>query len=628
MRKHFVIVLALFVGGWSTLGRTATAAPSTQPNKTSNPTVAVFKLDRDLSESGGGSGGLSALFGEPPVTLHELIDHMNKAAADPNVKAVVLLREGGALGSAQLEEIRQAMSKLQTAGKPLYVHSDSMIMGEYSLFSGATRISVVPTADLWVTGFFGEQPYVRGLLDKLGVKPDFLHCGAYKSASELFMREGPSPEADAMMNWLYDGIYDTHVNLIAKGRKVDPSKAKQWIDEGPYTAEKAKEKGLIDAIEHRQDFEGMLREKYGKDVAFDKKYGEPKEPEVDLSSPFALFKILGELMNGPQKKAPSKPAVGIVFVEGAIELGNGGEPSPLSPSGEGAFSSKIRKALDEAANDDNVKAVVLRVDSPGGSAVASEIILDATKRVKAKKPFVVSMGNVAGSGGYYVTCASDTVFADESTITASIGVVGGKFATNDMWKKVGITFKAYQRGKASGLMSSASTWSDDERARMQGWMDDVYTVFKKHVTDARGDRLKKPIDELAAGRVFTGKQALELGLVDRIGTLNDAIEYIASAAKLGNVGDYDVRPVPEPKNFIEQIFENAKGDPDPSHVAIGLFASRLSAGGSLADLAMPYLQHLDPHRVTQIRAALRTLDLMQREGVILTTPELMIWDQK
>jgi protease-4 len=207
--------------------------------------------------------------------------------------------------------------------------------------------------------------------------------------------------------------------------------------------------------------------------------------------------------------ADEKPAVGIVYVQGPILLGS---EQGLSLLGEEvALSSRVRRAPDDAAADDTIKAVVLRVDSPGGSAVASEIILDATRRVKAKKPFVVSMGNVAGSGGYYVACASDLIFADRSTITASIGVVGGKFATEALFDKLGIEFHPYKRGKNAGLLASGQPFTQDERAKLQSWMDEIYETFRGHVTAVRAGRLKKPLDELAGGRVFTGAQAIELG---------------------------------------------------------------------------------------------------------------------
>ncbi len=440
------------------------------------PKIAVFRLAGDVSElppdetfSFGAIGGTS---------LRELLDRIKKAGEDPIVKAVVFLHEGGSVGMAQAEELRQAMAKVRAAGKEIYAHADSLSMREYVLLSGASRLSVVPTADLWIVGLFGEAPYLRGLLDKLGVRPEFLTCGSYKSAAEMFLRDGPSPEAEAMQNWLLDSTFETSLALIARGRNVEVAQVRKWIDGGPYTAEKARTAGLIDDIEHRQDFEAMLKSKYGADVVFDKKYGQKQQPTLDLSSPFAMFKLWGELLGQGQKKGPSKNAVGIVHVEGPITLGGG----QASLFGEvGATSMKVRKALDDAARDPSIKAVVLRVNSPGGSAVASEIILDATKRVKAKKPFIVSMGDVAGSGGYYVACASDVIFADESTITASIGVVGGKLATSAMWKKVGVTFKSYKRGENAGLLTSGDPFTNSERQRVQAWMDDVYEVFKGHV---------------------------------------------------------------------------------------------------------------------------------------------------
>jgi protease IV len=582
-------------------------------------TIAVFRLHGKITES---PQDEDFFFGSGrQVSLKDMVSRLKKAAEDKNVKAVVFLAEGEAPGSAQIEELRQAMAQIRSAGKEIYVHADSLSMRDYVLLAGASRISVVPTGDVWITGLYGETPFVRGLLDKIGVKPEFLTCGKYKSAAEIFMRESPSPEAEQMQNWLFDSLYNTDVNLIATGRAVEQSRVKAWIDGGPYIADKAKQVGLIDAVEERQDFSAMLKKKYGKDVVFNHKYGSKKQPDLDFSSPFAMFKIWADLLGDAKKADKKKSAIGIVYVDGAISLG-AGEASPFGAVSGGAYSSSIRKALDEAARTDSIKAVVLRVDSPGGSAVASDIILDATKRVKAKKPFVVSMGDVAGSGGYYVACGSDVIFADKATITGSIGVVSGKFVTNPMWKKIGITFHAYQRGANAGILTSARPFTKEERERMQGWMDDIYGVFKQHVKEIRGTRLKKPIDDLAGGRVYTGEQALELGLVDKIGTLEDAIKYVAAQAKLT---DYDVRVVPEPKNFVERLIEEASGGKEDSHrLSLG---SRVSAGpapASLVDLALPHLQHLDPQRVRVVKMALARLQLMQQEGVIMMMPEMLL----
>ncbi len=298
----------------------------------------------------------------------------------------------------------------------------------------------------------------------------------------------------------------------------------------------------------------MLKGKYGHDVVFDKKYGQKKQPSLDLSSPFAFFKLWAEMMGQGQKKAPAKPAVGIVYVDGPIILG-GGQASLFAEAA--ASSSKIRKALDEAARDDSIKAVVLRVNSPGGSAVASEIILDATRRVKAKKPFVVSMGNVAGSGGYYVACASDVIFADEID-DHRVDRRGRRQAGDqaEMWKKVGVTFKAYKRGEERRPAGVQRPVHQGGARAAPGLDGRRLQVFKGHVQAIRGSRLKKPLDELAGGRVFTGKQALDLGLVDKIGGLGDAIAHVAGQAKLT---DYEVRIVPAPKNFLEQLIEDASG---------------------------------------------------------------------
>ena len=596
---------------WSLTGIPTQAAAGDEPEEKPRNVVPVFQLEGPLTEQA--QDDSFPLFSLPGVSLKDLVARLAKAADDSAVKAVVILPESAELGQAQIEELRAALARFRKQGKDVYVYADSLMMGQYVLACGGSRISVVPTGLILIPGMHGSSLHIRGLLDKIGDKPDFITEGAYKSAAELFMREQPSPEADEMMNWLMDSLYGSNKGLIARGRNVDAAKAQGWLDAGMYTAEQAKAAGLIDAVEHRQDFEALLKKRYGKDVIFNRKYGRKSKADVDFSSPFAFLKVWGELFKGPEKKASAKSAVGIVYVDGAIMDGK----STASPFGAvgGAFSADLREALDKAANDDSIEAVVLRIDSPGGSATASEVILDATKRLKSKKPFVVSMGDVAGSGGYYVACGADTIFANETTLTGSIGVVSGKVATTEMWKKVGITFKEYKRGQNAGILSTDDVFSESERARMRAFMDEVYGVFKQHVTEIRGQRLKKPIDELAGGRVYTGKQALELGLVDKIGTLSDAIAYVAEKA---NIKDYDVRVVPEPKNFIEQLMEQLSGGKDETGRI-----SMTSGESSLIRLATPYLRNLDARRAAAVLSALQRLVILQKETVAVTMPEIM-----
>jgi protease-4 len=590
----------------------APLAVAAEAKPAKKPVIAVFSLAGDMAEQP--ADDTMALFGSPGPSLRDVVTRMKKTADDPDVKAVVVLAEGAQIGFAQTEELRQAMQKVRSGGKEVFAHSDSMMMGQYIVLSGASRLSVAPTGDLFVMGLHGDAPYLHGLLAKLGIEADFLHCGAYKSAVETFTRDGPSPQAEEMTNWLLDSMYDTLTKEIADGRKVPAKTVRDWIDGGMHVAEKAKTLGMIDAVESRAAFEAMLKEKFGADVVFEKRYGLPKPPQLDLNNPFSLIGTFAELMGARKGAKDHKPAIGVVYVDGLILLGKS-EASPFGGSSGAAMSTDITQALDAAARDDSIKAVVLRIDSQGGSAVASDIILEATKRLKATKPFVVSMGNIAGSGGYYVACAADTIFADESTLTGSIGVLGGKFVTTKMWNSIGVTWKSYQRGASAGLLSTDAAFSDAERKRMQTWLDDIYGVFKKHVTDIRGDRLKKPIDDLAGGRVYTGRQALDLGLVDKIGTLSDAIAFIADQAKLK---DYEVRTVPEPKNLLEMLMEQTGGGSadDPQHLTTGATAKpdRVDA---LLKLAAPYLKELDPQRARAVTAALRQLALVQSDGAAM-----------
>lgn len=571
--------------------------------------IAVFELRGTVTER---PGAADPIFGDPhSESLASLVRRIDAAAKDEQVRAAVLLIEGGSLRPAQREEFHAALKRLKESGKPVYAHADALSTESYALLCGASELSVTPTGDVWVTGLYGEGLYLRGLLDLIGVQPDFLTCGDYKSAAEMFTRTGPSDEAAEMQTWLYDGLYAELVNGIAAGRGVAAETVRGWIDQGLYSAEAAREAGLIDAVEQRSEFVDRLQAEYGEDARFDKSYGKSPQPQLDLSNPFAAMSLL---MGGPNRRAADSGAenvIAVVHVDGAIMPG---EPrhSALSVA-EGAYSGPIRRALEQAAEDEHVRGVVLRVSSPGGSAVASEVILAATKRVRANKPIVVSMGDVAASGGYYVACGVDTIFADASTITGSIGVVAGKVATTGMWRRLGINFEPIERGANADILSSSAVFSDAQRETLQGWMDEVYGVFKQHVSTARGERLKKPIDDLAGGRVYTGRQALELGLVDELGGLDAAIRAVAAKA---GVEDYTIRTIPEPKNVLEQMLAGMLGKSDEEDDQLS--APRLS--GLLLETAAPALKTADPRRVRLLQQAARQLDLIQREGLLLTMP--------
>lgn len=579
--------------------------------------VVHFKLDGPLLEKPMGDMGFS--FGDQPTTLKSLTEKFKKAGEDSDVKAILITFEGPSFGIAQAEELRQAMEKV---GKPVYVHADSLNTGLLALSTAATNISVTPTGDVWLMGLYSESPYLKQLMENIRVEPDFVHIGNWKSAGEMFYREGPSEPAANNMNWLLDDLFGSIVKMIADARYGgNADKVLELIDNGPYTAEQAKELGLIDEVQHSQELVDKLKSRFGSDLKFVRNYGAESGPDLDFSNPFAIFNVFNEMMSGKAKS--TKTAIAVVYVEGTIMPGSD-DPSPFGGS-TGARSTTIRKALDEAAEDDSVKAVVLRVDSPGGSALASEIIYNAVLRVQAAgKPVVVSMGNVAASGGYYVSCGADQIIADPTTITASIGVVGGKMVTTGMWDWMGIKWHAYQRGESADLMSSASKWNDAQREKILGWMNSIYDVFKGHIVKHRGEKLTKPIDEMAGGRVFTGRQALDLGLVDQLGTFRDAV---AKAAELASIGDYELRVLPKPPSFFD-ILRDSMGDQETETVSIraaypgqnSLSKNLFAPGSPLTETVLPVLSALDPVRVQIMTQALQRFELIHQEHVILMTP--------
>ncbi|HEY3242494.1 MAG TPA: signal peptide peptidase SppA [Phycisphaerae bacterium] len=616
--KRFVTGLAVF--GF-------TLAPAVMPARgqfnfggigEKTKTIAVFEIEGQLLEK---PQEMSfSLGGKQPTSLKDLIERFKKAREDANVKAVVVTFSDAGMGIGQLEELRKAIAQTKAAGKDIVVRLEEAQMGLYALATGASRISMAPTGDLWLTGLYGEAPYLKGMLDKIHVEADFEHMGAYKSAAEPLTRTEPSKEAEEMTNWLLDSLYDSLVGMIAEGRSIKADKVKALIDDGPYSAERAKEVGLIDAVEHHDELVAYLKKRYGEDATIAKNYGEKKELELPGTDPFSLLSFFTKMFKGGEEHEAGN-AVGIVYVDGPIVTGE--SPQGLFGGETSAGSTSIRRALEKAANDDGIKALVLRVDSPGGSALASEIIWKATQEVAKKKPFIVSMGNVAGSGGYYVSCGAQSIFADDTTITASIGVIGGKLVTSGLWNWAGVNWVAHQRGKNADLLSTSKKWDEQQRQRIRKWMEDVYGVFKQRVVAGRGKKLAKPIDEMAGGRVYTGKQALDLGLVDKIGGLDEAVKYAAAQA---NLSDYEVRVVPKPKNLIEMVIDSLTGHQDDE----GQFSlsssthALLKADAPLLQSALPLLEQLDPQRTRAVWRTLMRLELIRREGVITMMPEELI----
>ncbi len=556
---------------------------------------------------------LGALFGEEDQpTMLELIETLRKARADESVRALVFDLDEAELNLAQIQELRAQFEQLRAADKDIWVYIEQVGPGGYLLASAAGKVVMMPRGTLFVIGLHAAPMYFRGLLDKIGVQADVVHCGAFKSAGEPFTRAGPSPEAEADVNKILDGIWEYMLGAVAKSRRMTPDQARKAFDNGPYGAQEALDAGLVDALDYRQDFARGLRKRYGDDVKIVRDYGRKKGPALDFENPFALFQLFGEMMQGPRK--PTSNAVAVIYVDGAIMTGRSDEGF----GGGFAGSTRIRKAIDEAARDEKIKAVVLRVDSPGGSAVASEIITEAAQRCRRKKPVIVSMGGVAASGGYYVSCLADAVVAQPATIAGSIGVVGMNLVTTDMWGKLGITRHEYQRGAGADLMSGLRPWTDDHRARIMKMMNRVYDEFKGRVTEGRGSRIKGDIESLAGGRVYTGSQALEVGLVDHLGGLADAIRFAADRAK---VSKYEIRVLPAPKTFADLLSKGLGMRDKDEELRVRLGPPPALAAPEVR-AALHALQTVDPRGAAELRAALRHLQTLQRENVLLIAPAL------
>jgi len=575
--------------------------------------IAEFRLKGSVTEAPPPDLFLFGLDADRPQSLHDLLERLRKARQDPEVVAVVLTLDEPDMGWAQMQELREALLKVRAADKDVYCHLESATTPQYLLATTANRLSIVPTGEILLMGLYSESPFLKGLLDKIRVQADFEHIGAYKGAAEPLTREAPSPELQQQIDWLLDDYYAQIVETIAKARGLEPERVKELIDQGPFTAEQALAARLVDAVEYRDEFVKAVETKY-RAARIVRNYGGKKGPELDLSNPFAVFKILGDLMKGPQEA--EKPVIALVYVEGMIIPGRSEDDLFGIRS---AGSTTIRTALENVRKDDKVKAVVLRVDSPGGSALASEIIWHAARLCGQQKPLVVSMGNVAASGGYYVSVGADTIFADPGTLTGSIGVVGGKLVTKGLWDWAGVNFHETKRGRNADLFNSNRRWDDRERAVIRRMMEEIYAVFTNHVKEGRQGKLTEDMDRIAGGRVYTGRQAKSKGLVDRIGGLADAIKFAADRA---NVSEYEIRVVPRPKNFLDLFMRSLGAEEDD---VVRLTGTRWPITAPAMQALAPMLAAAEPARVRAVVRTLMRLDLLCREGVLAVMPaELMI----
>lgn len=515
-------------------------------------TVAHIKLSGAPSESA--SAG-DSLFGGGGETFKIKLDRIKKARDDKDVRAIYFQLDELDVGWGKVDELRRAIRDFRATGKKAFAYLDSINgMGEYLVACACDEVCVPESGWVMLTGVRMEVMFYKDLLDKLGVKADMLQMGAFKGAAEPMSRSTMSKELRSQYEKLLDDVYDNGVigGIIAgrSANKWTPEQVKKLIDAGPYTARAAKAAGLIDRLAYADGFEdglkGVLK---AEKVKLSKNYGAAKEEKFDFTNPLDLWKLLSPSAGS----SSTKPKVAVIYATGAIVTGKSGGGLL---DGATCGSETIVAAIRQAEQDKTVKAIVLRVDSPGGSALASDLIWKELKR--CKKPVVASMSDVAASGGYYISMGAGKVYAEPGTLTGSIGVVGGKLATADLEKKVGVSTEVISRGANSGILSMSTPFTDAERKAMTALMREVYDQFLDRVVDNRTgngvrlttERLEK---DLAGGRVWTGRQAKELGLVDELGTMSDAVAAAWQAAGQKPDAEPELLLLPKPRDLFERL---------------------------------------------------------------------------
>ncbi len=463
---------------------------------------------------------MAALGGGASVKpLRELTGAIDAAAADEHVKGLVVRANRLSISMASAEELRRHLLAFKGDGaRSVRCHTEALGNAGYYLLSACDTLALAPLGALSVPGPAATPVHVKGVLDKVGVQADFLHIGDFKGAAEPITREEPSEAMIETLEAIIERSYQTQLAGIREGRGLDDAAAKAAIDEAIIVAPDAVKAKLVDK---EITWEAFLDESVG-ELPW-KKWRNENSAVADFGE---LQRFLGLL---PPDR-PSEPHVALVYAVGGVMDGKG---SGTVGARQEIASRTLVATLRALARDQSVKAVVMRVSSPGGSALASEQIWHAVEEVKKSKPVVVSMGSVAASGGYYISTGANKIFANANTLTGSIGVVGGKLVMGEALESMGVKTYDVHRGARAMMWSATKPWTDEERELVRGMMEHTYEAFLAHVAEGRGME-RDAVHEIAQGRLWTGLDAKERGLVDEIGGLEEAI---AEARKLGEVGD-------------------------------------------------------------------------------------------
>jgi protease-4 len=480
---------------------------------------------------------LAKAFGIPEKqSFTTLLTQLRKAKVDNRIGAVMLDISFPGIGWGKADELREAIKEVRASGKPVYAYMEIGTNREYYIATAADKIFLPPSGDIYVNGFAAEAMFYKGSLDKLGIETDVIQIGPkYKNAPDQYTRTSMGEGQKEVINAVLDEYYGRMTAAIAESRKKSPEDVKALIDGAPYNAVAAKSQGLIDDAFYQEQVYDELKTRLG--------YKTDEKIRTISGSDYRETPADSLGLNNGER-------VAVIFASGAINIGSSNN-SPFG--GQMVGSDTIVKAVNDAAADTSIKAIVLRVDSPGGSALASDLMWYSLENAKAKKPVVVSMSDVAASGGYYIACNANKIVAEPSTVTGSIGMFMGKPVVKGLYNWLGISNEYTMRGKNAGIFRETEHWTPEEKAKMTQQANGVYyDNFVPKVAKGRG-KTNEEVDGLGQGRVWTGTQAKERGLVDEFGGLEKAIEIAKQLAELP--ADKDVRRIayPEAKSFFETL---------------------------------------------------------------------------
>ncbi|MCK6526417.1 signal peptide peptidase SppA [Myxococcota bacterium] len=555
-RRNKLLIAFLLFMAFAFVGSIATVAVLLRGGGTTieKDSYLVVNLTGTLSDQPASDDAISRYFESSAPSVLEVDSALRKAAKDDRILGVILKIGDLGVGMAKVQELRDAVLRYRAeSGKHVVAWAEALGNKEYYLASAADSIYMPPEGMVFFNGLAFNVTFYKGTLDKLGVEAEYARIGKYKSAVEPMTREGMSEANREMMESLASDLFERVVEGVASGRKMTREQVLAVIQDPPMTAGDARAAGLVDDLVYRDQLEDSLK---------------PADAEEwKLTSLDDYRRVPGSSLG-----LGVGPKVAVIFAEGAI---NSGESQPPGPLGGGPVmgSDTVARAIRKARKDASIKAIVLRVDSPGGSGLASDIVWRETQLAReAGKPVVASMSDFAASGGYYISMGADAIVAQPSTLTGSIGVYAGKINLEELFQKIGVTVETIQRGPYANLFSGDRPFSPEERGKLERYIETFYRTFIEKAAEGRKLGADQ-VDAVARGRVWTGHQAKEIGLVDSLGGFREALRIAKEKAGIADSQEVSLVLLPEKPDFLDSLFRTGPA-----------FGARSSAEGPAAIL--------------------------------------------